>query len=166
MQQPFIEFLPAALTPAVIEHSLDYSGGAADVAVLTPDAGFAYYEVDELTIDGIASMANISYASWFGAAALSPGISIKVKDVDGVEVADLTDGNPIVDFGTMFRGASGPIAAFLMDQFTPDRWHIHATWEFERPIILRAGEKIEITLGEDLTDPLLLYFIAKGRKYS
>lgn len=162
---PFIEFLAAADTPAVIEHSLDYSGASADVAVLTPGSGYSYYEVDELTFDVIFSATSISYANFFSVAALTNGLEVKILNVADAELVDLTDGQPMKDVHALFLRSISPMLTTLMDSFDPDRHHARIIWRFEKPIILRAGDTLEITLDDDLSAAaLLLYFVAAGRK--
>lgn len=163
---PFIKFLTAAGTPATIEHSLDYSGGSADVAVLTPDSGSSYYEVDELTFDVVFGASSINYAQFFGITALTNGLEVKILNADDDELVDLTDGLPMKDTHAFFLRSISPMITTLMDSFDPDRHHARVIWRFEKPIILRAGDTLEITLDDDLSGAALisLHIQASGRK--
>ena len=95
-------------------------------------------------------------------AALSNGITVHVDSAADVELLDLTDGVPIT-FNAGWGALCFDYAVKNQGSAANDLWVIR--WTFERsgrPLLLKPGEKLVMSIQDDLTNLVNHYAMAQG----
>ena len=130
----------------------DYSNPNEELITLGPNSD-EVWEISRMIVSLVSTVALVP-AGWGSGAALTNGISLKVKRTGGVLVKDLTGGVPIKangDWGGVcydvggFGGANPAVDTYL-----------HARWTFSKassPVMLQGhlGHYLEISVADDLS---------------
>lgn len=152
----------------------DYSGGSAELLTLGPNSD-EVWEIERLMVALIATTALVP-AGWGKGAALTNGLTFKIKKTGGDLVKDLTDGVPVTMNGE-WGGLCYDVAGFGGTNPNVDTY-LHARWTFGKagsPIILQGhlGHYLEVGVSDDLSDSgdvttftLMIQGIKKADPYS
>jgi hypothetical protein len=156
----------------------DYSGANAELLTLGPNSD-EIWEVSRLIASLVSTTALIP-AGWGKGAALTNGLTFKIKKTGGVLVKDLTGGVPVKTNGD-WGGICYDVSGFGGANPATDTY-LHARWTFAKagsplfsPLFLQGhlGHYIEVSVDDDLSDSaditnftLMIQGIKKSDPYS
>ena len=131
----------------------DYSGANDELLKLGPAVG-TDWEIARLIVSLVSTTALIP-AGWGKGAALTNGLTFKIKDAADALLVDLTNGVPVKTNGD-WGGICYDVSGFGGANPTVDTY-LHARWTFTKagsPLMLQGhlGHYIEVSVDDDLSD--------------
>jgi hypothetical protein len=162
----------APVTPIIFARYLDTNGDGTGIKLATGNYSSAaeqFYLQRLIVYIEDALSGQLDPDEYGAVATLTNGILVQVRDSSETVITDYTDGIPIKSNGqwqrvcfevTSLSGASNAslAARWQFNEFVPKGYE----YEGETPLVLTGGEKLVVTVNDDLTGLISHTFMAQG----